>query len=287
MTRSSNSNQARAALARRLREIRKDAGLTARELAARAGWHESKCSRLENGRTLPSDGDLRAWTSHCDAKDLTADLIATARNIQGAYVEWQRMERAGLRRAQESVLPLWERTRHFRTYASSLVPGVLQTRAYTEAVLMSIKNRRVPIDDVEAAVQVRMDKQRLLHEGPRYFAFLLEESVLRHRIGKREAMAEQLGHLLRLAKFPNVSLGVIPLDADRTGMWPVESFWVFDDAQVNVELVAAYLTVTQPNEVAAYARTFTALADIAVHGPAARTLIEEAIAALSAPRQVL
>ncbi|UWM51406.1 helix-turn-helix transcriptional regulator [Streptomyces carpaticus] len=283
MISSSNTQQARAALAQRLREIRKDAGLTARELAARAGWHESKCSRLENGRTLPSDSDLRTWTRHCDATDLAADLIATARNIQGAYVEWQRMERSGLRRAQESVLPVWERTRHFRTYASAVFPGLLQTRAYTGAVLRSIKDRRVPIDDVEAAVQVRMDKQRLLYDGPRRFAFLLEESVLRNRIGKREDMAELLGNLLRLAKLPNLSLGVIPLDADRTGMWPVESFWLFDDDQVNVELVAAYLTVTQPNEVAAYARTFAALADLAVHGDAARRLIEDAVEALSEP----
>ncbi|WP_308404717.1 Scr1 family TA system antitoxin-like transcriptional regulator [Streptomyces sp. XM4011] len=76
---------------------------------------------------------------------------------------------------------------------------------------------------------------------------------------------------------------MIPLDADRTGMWPVESFRLFDDDQVNVELVAAYLTVTQPNEVAAYARTFAALADLAVHGDAARQLIENAVEALSAP----
>ncbi|MGW0826988.1 helix-turn-helix domain-containing protein [Streptomyces sp. NPDC002845] len=48
---SSSVQQAQQTLGRRLREIRKDAGLTARELALRADWHESKCSRLENGRT--------------------------------------------------------------------------------------------------------------------------------------------------------------------------------------------------------------------------------------------
>lgn len=107
MTSSSSVQQARESLGKRLREIRKDSGLTARELASRAGWHESKCSRIENGRTAPSDGDLRVWTLHCDAEEQLADLVATARNIDGAYVEWRRMERSGLRRAQESVLPLW------------------------------------------------------------------------------------------------------------------------------------------------------------------------------------
>ncbi|MFF0512772.1 helix-turn-helix domain-containing protein [Streptomyces sp. NPDC004250] len=69
----------------------KDSGLTARELASRAGWHESKCSRIENGRMPPSDDDLRMYTLHCAAADQTADLIATARNIDGAYVEWRRI----------------------------------------------------------------------------------------------------------------------------------------------------------------------------------------------------
>ncbi|MBT2421920.1 helix-turn-helix transcriptional regulator [Streptomyces sp. ISL-22] len=94
---SSSVQQARQALGRRLREIRKDAGLTARELARRADWHESKCSRLENGRTAPSDADIRMYTTLCAAQDHAADLIATARGIEGTYVQWRRMERAGLR----------------------------------------------------------------------------------------------------------------------------------------------------------------------------------------------
>lgn len=93
-------------------------------------------------------------------------------------------------------------------------------------------------------------------------------------------MAGQLGHLLSLATLPNVSLGVIPLSADRTALWPVEDFWIFDDAQVNIELVSAFLTVTQPHEVGMYARTFADLADLAVYGASARALITSAIDSL-------
>ncbi|OMI89281.1 transcriptional regulator [Streptomyces sp. M1013] len=280
MSSSSSIQQARKTLGKRLREIRKDSGLTARELASRAGWHESKCSRIENGRTPPSDDDLRMYTLHCAAADQTADLIATARNIDGAYVEWRRMERSGLRRAQESVIPLWERTRHFRAYSSWLIPGPFQTPAYIRALLMSIRDRRALPDDLEAAVGVRVDKQRVLHEGARRFAIVLEESTLRHLIGGPETMAGQLGHLLSLAALPNVSLGVIPLSTDRTALWPVEDFWVFDDSQVNVELVSAFLTITQPHEVGMYVRAFAALADSAVYGAPARTLITSAIDSL-------
>ncbi|MFH7336440.1 helix-turn-helix domain-containing protein [Streptomyces sp. KHY 26] len=278
MTSSSSIQQAREALGKRLREIRQDSGLTARQLASRAGWHESKCSRIENGRTTPSDDDLRVYTLHCGAAEQTADLIAATRNIDGAYVEWRRMERSGLRRAQESVIPLWERTSHFRAYSSWLVPGPFQTRAYVTALLRSIRDRRAAPDDLEAAVRVRVDKQRLLYGGRRRFAVVLEESTLRHRIGGPETMAGQLGHLLSLASLPNVSLGVIPQSADRTALWPVEDFWIFDDEQVNVELVSAFLTITQPHEVGTYGRTFSALADLAVHGAPARALIASAIA---------
>jgi transcriptional regulator with XRE-family HTH domain len=277
VTSSSSVQQAREALGQRLRELRKDSGLTARELASRAGWHESKCSRIENGRTVPADDDVRAYTLHCNQ---TADLIATARNIEGAYVEWRRMERSGLRRAQESVIPLWERTRHFRAYSSWLIPGPLQTRAYIEALLTVIRDRRALPDDLTEAVQVRLDKQRVLHEGSRRFAVILEESALRHRIGRAETMAGQLGHLLSLATLPNVSIGVIPFSTDRTALWPAEDFWIFDDAQVNVELVSAFLTITQPHEVGMYAQTFADLADLTLYGAAARALITSAIDSL-------
>ncbi|MEU4350158.1 helix-turn-helix transcriptional regulator [Streptomyces sp. NPDC023838] len=280
VTSSSSVRQAREALGKRLREIRKDSGLTARELASRAGWHESKCSRIENGRTAPSYDDLRTYTLHCDAEDQTADLIATARNIEGTYVEWRRLERAGLKRVQESVTPLFERTRRFRTYQSWVVPGLLQTAAYTRAVLATVTALRDVPGDLDAAVAVRMDRQRVLHTGNHRFAMLVEEWVLRTVIGDGEIMAGQLDRLIALASLPSVSLGIVPLGVQRGGGWPVESFTMYDDEQVNVELVSAHLTVTQPGEIAEYAKAFTELSAIAVYGTAARALIRSAIDSL-------
>lgn len=274
---SSSVAAARRALGQRLREIRLDSGLTSRALAGMAGWHESKCSRLEHGRTSPSEADLRAWTVHCGVPELTADLIAAARGIDGMYVEWRRMERGGLRHAQESVLPLWERTRRFRTYSSWLIPGPVQTPAYIRALLTALRDRRRLVDDIDAAVEVRVAKQRVLYE-PRQFAVLLEESALHVRIGGAETMSGQLRHLLTVASLPSLSLGIIPVEADRSGLWPLETFFMFDSGQVNVELVSAHLTVTQSHEVHMYEQTFAGLADLAVYGSAARRLITGAIA---------
>ncbi|WP_031225445.1 helix-turn-helix domain-containing protein [Streptomyces roseochromogenus] len=274
---SSSVKQARQALGRRLREIRKDAGLTARELARRAGWHESKCSRLENGHTPPSDADIRTYTAHCAAHEQTADLIATARGIEGAYIQWRRMERAGLKRVQQSVAPLFERTRRFRGYQPWVIPGLLQSAAYTRAVLSTVAHLRDVPDDIDEAVAVRMDRQRILHSGDHRFAMLVEEWVLRTVIGDSDTMAGALGHLISVASLPSVSLGVIPLGTPRGAGWPVESFTMYDDAQVNVELVSAHLTVTQPGEIAEYTKVFAELSGIAVYGAQARSLITAAI----------
>ncbi|MGW6309898.1 DUF5753 domain-containing protein [Streptomyces niveus] len=206
--------------------------------------------------------------------------MTTARGIEGMYVEWRRMEQTGLTRAQQSVLPLWERTRRFRIYSSWLIPGPVQTAPYIEALLKSIRDRRSLVDDVEQAVRVRVDKQRILHEGDHRFAIVLEESVLRQRIGGPEVMADQLRHLLAAASLPSVSLGIIPMTADRSNLWPVEGFFLFDEAEVNVELVSAHLSVKHTHEINMYVQTFSDLSDLAIHGPAAKELIGAALNSL-------
>ncbi|MER5970046.1 helix-turn-helix transcriptional regulator [Streptomyces sp. NPDC002055] len=274
---SSSVQQARQLLADRLRELIRDAGLEGKDLAALCGWHPSKVSRISTAKTQPSEDDIRAWCAACGVEDQAADLIASLQAVEGMWVSWLRMERTGLRRAQESVWQLFERTRWFRAYSSWLVPGLIQTYGYTEAVLRAVQRRRVPVDDVADAVAVRMERQRVLTEGQRRFAFLVEESVLRNGYGDVDTQAEQLERLRSLAEgeLPNVTLGVVPARLERARM-PVEGFWIYDKAQVSVELVSGYLTITQPSEVAAYADTFGTLADMAVYGDKARALLAKA-----------
>jgi transcriptional regulator with XRE-family HTH domain len=277
---SSSARQARQALAARLGEIRKDAGLTGRALAALCGWHESKVSRIEHARTAPSSDDVRVWCQHCGTADETDELLAFLRSVEDMFVEWRRMERAGLKRAQEAVLPLWERTRIFRAYSSWLIPGAVQTPAYTKAILRAIAARRDLPDDTDEAAAVRADRLRLLREGDHRFFVVVEESVLRNVIGGADVMAGQLGHLITVASLPSVSLGIIPMGLERDVIWPVEDFWIFDDRQVNVELVSGWLTLTQPREITMYMKAFSDLSDLAVRGAKARALITAAIDAL-------
>ncbi|RSN56604.1 helix-turn-helix domain-containing protein [Actinomadura sp. WAC 06369] len=277
---SSSAQAARQALADQLRELRGEAGLTAKALAAEAGWDRTKVSHIEHARRPPSAEDIRTWCRVCGADDQAEDLVASLRAAEGMWVEWRRMERGGLKRAQESVLPLFERTRMFRSYASWLLPGLLQTEGYTRAVLQAVRRRRGLADDVEAAVAVRMERTRILRRPGRTFAFLVEESVLRTGVGGAEVMREQLAHLADVACLPSASLGIVPMRPDRE-IRPVEDFWIFDGEQVGVELVSGYLTVTNPREIAMYGQVFGSLAEEAVYGARARRLIDDALDVLA------
>lgn len=277
---SSSAQAARQALADQLKEIRCEAGLTAKALAAQAGWDRTKVSQIEHARRPPSDEDVRTWCRACEVEDRAEDLVTSLRAAEGMWVEWRRMERGGLKRAQESVLPLFERTRTFRSYSSWLLPGLLQTENYTRAVLNAVQRRRELLDDVEAAVVVRMKRKQLLHQSGRTFAFLVEESVLRTATGGTEVMREQLAHLAETASLPSVSLGIVPMNPDRA-IRPVEDFWIYDAGQVGVELVSGYLTITNPREVAMYGQVFGELADEAVYGGQARRLMRDALGFLN------
>ncbi|WP_329880758.1 DUF5753 domain-containing protein [Streptomyces sp. BE20] len=207
------------------------------------------------------------------------DLIAVSRAVGSMYMEWRRLRAGGLRSLQDSYAKLYEETKAFRFYTSDVIPGVLQTAAYATAIMSRFADASRTPDDMERAIAVKMERARVIHTGDHRFAFVVEESVLRYRLGGAEAMAGQLGHLLAVISLPRVSLGIIPFAAERT-MWPVESFRVYDDRRVQVELVSAAVNVTTPGEVGEYVRTFAELQSFAVYGVEARRLITAAIAAV-------
>lgn len=277
---SSSVQAARQAIADRLREIRVDAGLTAKALAAAAEWDRTKISKIEHASRPPTADDIRRWCAVCQAEDQAPDLVASLRTVEGAYVEWRRLQRTGLRRLQESRVSLYERTRNFRVYCSQVIPGLFQTPAYAGALLSAITTFHGAPNDVEEAVAARMARSHVVRDGDHRFAVLIEESVVHYQVGGPETMAGQLRHLLDVMTLPSVSLGVIPFHQSGRRIWTLEGFNIFDSTQVSVELLSAAVTVTTPGEVELYAKAFTELSAMAVFGTAARTLISDAIDAL-------
>lgn len=276
---SSSAQAAREALAVRLQHLRKDAGLTGKELSARCGWHPAKTTRIQKGTAAPSDSDIRTWCAACGADDQADDLIATARAVDSMYMEWRRLHRNGMRQVQEDWYALHEQTRHCRVYVSNLPPGFLQTPAFATALMEQITRFQGTPDDVAEAVAARVARSRFLYEGGHLYVVVLEESVLRYRTTDPGAMRGQLRHLLAVMPLASISLGIIPFTAQRT-VWPLEAFYVHDDTMAVVETLTAEIKVTQPREVADYAKAFAGLASMAVYGDAARALIQAAIDAL-------
>lgn len=277
---SSSVQRARQELGERLRDIRLEAELSGRDLSRAAGWHEAKTSRIELAKQVPSDSDIRVWCEICREPDLAVDLIAASRAADSMYQEWRRLHRTGMRRLQEARGTLYERTRFFKVYMSTVIPGFLQTPGYAQALMSAITEFQQTPDDVEQAVAARIKRNRILDSEGHRFVMLLEESVLRYRIGAPDVMSAQLGHLLGCTALPNVRIGIIPLAADARSMWTLEAFTVFDDTRVHVETLTAQVTVTAPGEVIVYLRAFDQLARLAVYGAEAQSLITDAINAL-------
>ncbi|WP_084478024.1 helix-turn-helix domain-containing protein [Nocardia jejuensis] len=268
-------HQAREALGKRLREMRKDARLSGRQLAALAGWHESKVSKIETGDRSPTEADLSAYCLHTGNRDQCADLVATLRNVESAYLEWRRILNTGTRRRQQASVALAEQTKIMRIFEPVLIPGILQTAEYAEAVLRrATRFYRIP-DDVDQAVSKRIERQQVLYRGHRRFHVLLAEQALRTTVGGDEVMIGQLDRLCAVIGLPRVLLGVIPAEAQL----PIQmtNFVMFDDRLVLVEAVTAELSITQPRELAMYGRLFAELAEASVTGAAARALVRKAL----------
>jgi transcriptional regulator with XRE-family HTH domain len=273
--------QAREALGGRLRELRNDASLTARALAAICGWHFTKISKIEHGKQAPSEQDIRDWCTACGAADQIPDLIASAREIESMYIEWRRHMRAGLKRSQAASVPLYERTKLFRGYENTVIPGLFNTAEYAAAILRFWDEFLGLSSDIDEAVATRIDRQQILYSGNRRFVFVLEEQTLWTRVGDADVMAGQLDRLLTVMSLSRVSIGIIPAGGERHCLTQ-GSFWIFDEDRVQTEGVSAGLDITQPREIALHVKAFELLQRSAVYGRGARELIHRALTALQA-----
>ncbi|MGW2938986.1 helix-turn-helix domain-containing protein [Streptomyces sp. NPDC001156] len=278
---SSSAQAAREAVARRLRELRKEAGLTIVELASACSWHYSKTSRIENAVTGPTAKDIRRWCAATHAEEQAQDIIVQSLNAELMYREWRGQVRNGLKHLQDSRVQFYRDTELFRIYSSTLVPGLLQTEGYAAAVLsIAAHADNLPIDDSADAARARVARSRIIHEAGRRFVLLIEEAVLHYRLGDGDTMAAQLGYLLTAGALPAVSLGIIPATTAGRMRWPEETFHVYDEKLVAVELVSAQVNVTQPSEIEQYVKAFEQLRSMAVYAAQARALIVKAIDAL-------
>jgi transcriptional regulator with XRE-family HTH domain len=266
------ARKAQQALGLRLRELRKDAGLSGRELAAATGWHFTRVSKIENGVQAPTDQDIRTWCTACSAEDQIADLIAQARAVESMYMEFKRRTRAGMKQLLQAGGDLYDQTERFRIYEHNVIPGLFQTAEYAAALLSFWIDFLETRNDIEAAVAARIERQSILYRGAKTFSIVLEEAAIRTQFGTSETMAGQMDRLLSVMTLPNISFGIVPQMIQRRTVGST-GFWIFDDTLVSLETPTASIDVSQPQEIALYERMFEQLRQPAIYGRDARRLI--------------
>ena len=278
---SSAARQLLEELGTRLKDLRKDAGLSGRALAAATGQHFTRVSKIEHGVQTPSDQDIHAWCLACGATDQIPDIIAAARAAESAYRELRRQARSGMKRVLgPHTVTLYERTGLFRIYEHNVIPGLFQTAEYAAAMLSFWIGFLDAPNDLDAAVAARMERQHVIYQRDKRFDVILEEQALRTWFGTAETQAGQLDRLLAIMSLPGVTLGIIPMMAERKAVGSA-GFWIFDNSLAALETPTASIEVARPQEIEMYVRMFGHLKSAARYGQAARALITNTMAELS------
>ncbi|MCX4749804.1 helix-turn-helix domain-containing protein [Kitasatospora sp. NBC_01287] len=278
---STDFQRAREALGARLRQLRVDAGLSGRALAALAGWPHSKISKLETGRQTAVEADLTAWAEHTGNLGMAASLHADLRGLETQYRSWRRRLAAGHEAAQREAGAEERAARMVRAYEPTVIPGILQTPDYARAVLTAAAVLHQSPRDTEDAVRERVRRQELLYERGRSFHFILWEGVLHAQPCPREVLAAQLDRLTGLVGLDTVTLGVIPFSA-ALPLTLRHGFWIHDEAYVTVETINAALWLDTRADVDLYLRAWSMYEQVAEFGAGVHRLIGRARHALAA-----
>lgn len=270
-----NYQTARTALGARLRELRTEAGLTARQVAAELGWVPSKVSKLENGRQTPTVSDLNGWAAAVGQARVGDELVARLRALESHYASWRRQLAAGTRASQQSWAADEQKSRTVRNFEAACIPGLLQTPEYARHMFTRTTDLQRTPPDIEGGVRARIHRQQLLYEPDREFRFILWEAALRVLFCPPHVMAGQLDRLAGLIGMDTLSVGIVPLGSSLSVV-PSHAFWIFDERLVRIETISAELRITDAVEVATYLEVWRQLERVAVYGPEAHRLIGRA-----------
>src|SRR5437870_6034985 len=260
-----------------LRKLRKLAGLNGYQLAEQVRISQSKVSRIEAGSAVPTVRETEAWARAVGASDeMLANLVGLAEAALTEVETWRRALRHGLPHLQAGVQALEANATRISSFQPSLVPGLLQTAEYARRVftLADVVGRQ----DYAGAVAARMSRQEILFDEDRRFEFLITESALRWRPGPPKLLLAQLDRLSSVATLSNVSLGLVPQDAEATVV-ASHGFAIYGDREdgeepfVRVELIHGEVTVSDPEDVAIYRERVRRIGEAAVFDKDAWTLL--------------
>lgn len=277
-------NPRRVRLAATLKTLRETAMPSGAELARRTGWVQPKVSRLETGAQLPTEDDLRIWVQHTGASSAEAEVLLDM--LYAARVEYtptvDLLARGALARRQVRIEAMEAAATRIGEYQPALLPGLIQTPAYTRALLElpgSARSKGASDTELDRIIAARAKRQARLSEPGRHWQFVIGETALWSAPGARELQLDQLSHLVVVSEFPGVELGVIPLRAPMSVL-PLSGFRLLDDEFVFVESLAGEQRLEDPEEIAPVIDAFDVLRGAARTGDQAMALIRRVTAEL-------
>jgi len=272
---------ARESLGARLRELRAEAGLEGKDIAAKLDWQPSKVSRLQNGKQTPTREDLTAWSHAIGRPDVEAELhgLLAGLDMKQRHRSWRRQLAGGHRGRQEIAVRQTEATSMIRGLEVSRIPGLFQTPEYARVIFNANAEFRGIPPTTEDAVEKRMRRQEALYDPEKTFRFLVCEAALYHRPCPVDVMAEQLDRLYNLVGQRRIELGIIPFGAQLRRTAP-HAFWIYDRRLVIVETISEELWLTGDEDIQLYERAWDWLAESAEYGAQARRLIGRARSSL-------
>jgi Domain of unknown function (DUF5753)/Helix-turn-helix domain len=252
-------------LARRLTELRRASGHTANHVCDLLDWGRGKVGRFEaNHWKRPEMSDIRDLLRVYGVDDdERAELEALA--MKARVKPWWRdysdvfeNEFAGFENDAVQV----------RVCMPLLVPGLLQTRDYAEAVLRVAPK---PPTWRDRATEARMRRQQILDRpdgtAPKLVAVITEASLM-YRWGTKSERRDQIEHLVKVAAEPNVELRIQRFaDGPHRGLWSMIDIFDFEGDEPSVvylESDTAIQEVTADDDVMAYVEGFSRSRDSAL-----------------------
>jgi transcriptional regulator with XRE-family HTH domain len=194
--------------------MREDFGLAQEQAARAVGFSPAKLSRIEagKGRRPPTEDDVRALLQLYKTEEHETSVLLQLLRRAGEPGWWQRFDKRLMPEWFDRLVGLQEAAYAIRTFEIQYVPGLLQTAAYTRAVIER-GLPSAPAREVQRRVELRTRRRELLQrtDAPQLWA-IIDESVLLRVLGGHEVMREQLEHLIAMARLPHVTLQIVPLD---------------------------------------------------------------------------
>lgn len=271
-------------LGRYLRRAREEHGLGVTEAAKHLGWSGTKLGRLEGAETRRIKGqDLDALLGLYEITD--PDIRAEWHSLAAQAQErgwWARYRRRGV--FTDDLVDFEAEASVIRTFEPQVIPGLLQTPDYAEALLRGGQAH----DDGAIAdrVDARMQRQQILnrHQPPEFWA-ILDEAALRRVVGSPAVMRDQVGHLCRMATRDGVTIQVLPFSAGahaaNTGAIVVMDYAEpLDPSIAYVETYAASLMLEEPAELTHVNSVFAHVSASALSGADSVAFLRSALAAL-------